>query len=88
MNARNLLNRCLCLVACFVLFGSLAGAQADDTDEARIAAEKAKRRKYPGGRDEQELTVQAVLPATTRYPEAPKAAPAPTAAGSEAESTD
>lgn len=80
-------------VFCFALVTSLAEvalAQNEDSDDSRITAEKAKHRKYPGGRDEQELTVQATLPQTSHYPEAPKAAVAPpaAAAGSEPESTD
>ena len=61
----------------WLLTASFAYAQADDNDEARSAAEKAKHRRYPGGRDEQELTVQTVLPVMTRYPEAPKVPTAP-----------
>ena len=53
-------------------FGVHALSQGEESDEARVAAEKAKHRKYPGGRDEQELTVQAALPQSTRNPEAPK----------------
>lgn len=55
-----------------VVVTPFAYAQNEESEEARQAAEKAKRRRYPGGRDEQELTVQAVLPVTTRYPESPK----------------
>ena len=66
---------------------TLARAQ-DESEEARVNAERAKHRRYPGGRDEQELTVQAVLPQPTRNPEAPKPQAAKPAAGSEDETHD
>jgi|GEM_PF-4488032 len=72
------LNRILPLLLVFVVL-AIAGsavAQTEESEEARLAAEKTKRRHYAGGKDEQELTVQAVLPQPTRYPADPKAAPA------------
>ncbi len=68
----------LMMVAATSVVASFAQSQPEETDEARAAMEKAKHRRYPGGRDEQELTVQTVLPVVTRYPESPKAAVAPT----------
>lgn len=62
---------------CTEICGGIAHAQNEESEEARQASEKAKRRHYPGGRDEQELTVQAVIPQPTRYPQDPK----PEAAG-------
>ena len=56
-----------------VKFVSVARAQNEESEEARQTAEKAKRRHYPSGRDEQELTVQASIPMTSRYPVDPKA---------------
>lgn len=50
----------------------LAFAQNEESEEARQTAEKARRRHFPGGRDEQELTVQAVLPSPSRTPQDPK----------------
>jgi hypothetical protein len=47
---------------------------SDDSTEAAlaatIAAERAKKRNYPGGHDDQDLTVQAALPQPVRAPEA------------------
>lgn len=64
------------LVFTFISTSVLAFAQ-DDTNEtveatmaASLAAERAKKRNYPGGRDEQDLTVQASLPQPARAPEA------------------
>jgi hypothetical protein len=48
-----------------------AGEASDEDDEVQSlpSADRAKRHLYPGGRDEQELTVQATLPQPTRNPE-------------------
>jgi hypothetical protein len=62
----------LILAVLVLVFAGSAFAQNDETEEARLNAEKAKRRHYAGGKDEQELTVQAVLPQPTRYPADPK----------------
>ncbi len=72
------LNRILPLLLALtvVAIAGSAVAQTEESEEARLAAEKTKRRHYAGGKDEQELTVQAVLPQATRYPADPKAAPA------------
>lgn len=67
------------LILTVVLVTGVAGAQTEESEETRLAAEKAKRRHYAGGKDEQELTVQAVLPQPSRYPADPKAAPTETA---------
>jgi hypothetical protein len=64
------------LLAVIGLSSDLANAQNEESEEGRSASDKAKRRRYPGGKDEQELTVQAVLPVTSRYPQDPKVAPA------------
>lgn len=60
-------------------------AQAED-EESSITAERAKNRRYSGGRDEQDLTVQASLPLPTRNADAPR--PTPALVGSEAESSN
>jgi hypothetical protein len=75
--------RVLALVLVLVSVVGSAYAQMDETEEARLNAEKAKRRHYAGGKDEQELTVQAVLPVPTRYPQDVK----PAAAGAAKEQT-
>lgn len=72
--------RVLALVLVLVSVVGSAFAQMDETEEARLSAEKAKRRHYAGGKDEQELTVQAVLPVPTRYPQDVKASAAAGAA--------
>jgi hypothetical protein len=70
-----------------VVFGGISvHAQSDESEESRQASEKAKRRRYAGGKDEQELTVQVVLPAPSRYPVDPK--PLPVTTGKEQPAED
>ncbi len=57
------------LMMALVLISVSSAFAQDDSEEARQNAEKAKRRHYAGGKDEQELTVQATLPSPTRYPQ-------------------
>jgi hypothetical protein len=64
------------LVLLLLMTTGLAHAQTEETEEGRLSSEKAKRRHYAGGRDEQELTVQVVLPVPTRYPQDVKPAAA------------
>ncbi|HVK60269.1 MAG TPA: hypothetical protein VM432_01915 [Bdellovibrionales bacterium] len=45
-------------------------ASSESTLAATAAAERQKRRNYPGGHDDQDLTVQPSLPAPARAPEA------------------
>lgn len=66
------------LMGLIVIGGVAVQAQTDESEEARQATEKAKRRHYAGGKDEQELTVQAVLPVASRYPLDPKSLPVTT----------
>jgi hypothetical protein len=66
------------------VLATTAFAQGEDADD--VAAAKKMNRRYPGGQDEQALTVQNSLPLPTRYPDAPR--PTPTQAGAEAASHD
>ncbi len=74
------------LIGLVVLSGVASRAQTDESEESRQASEKAKRRRYAGGKDEQELNVQALLPVTSRYPVDPK--PLPVTTGKERPAED
>ena len=64
---------------------SMAFAQGEDEDAA--PAKKVTRR-YPGGGDEQPLTVQSTLALSTRYPDQPRPTPSSGASANDEASHD
>ena len=72
---------CLSVLALFLLVAvgnALAAQAADDEDDLAAPThtlEKAKHHFYPGGRDEDDLVVQATLPQPTRSPDAQPGSP-------------
>lgn len=78
---QELRTRLLLAVVLVGFLGSLnpaLGAEEDDDasfGSVKSAPDKARRRLYPGGRDEEELTVQASLPMPVRSPDAVPGAP-------------
>ena len=77
----------MALIALLVLGASASyAANDDDSDQQEaktthaVSAEKERRHQYPGGRDEEELTVQSALAQPVRSPDGTPGATEPSAA--------